>query len=262
MEIDPTKNRYFFIQQPGDARLRNAREGRGYFWRGIAGAMMILGLLFAFAGCSSGTPQGSTSAVTPTLAAPTPTPTKQSVPAGTVLYHTDWSQGVAGWKMPGSMAAKASKGKLQVTCGDNATMFANYRPAVADYAIEVPIQIMSVASSGGGTFNLIGQQSPGSDGFVAGTASLEKKFPFHGQIDTYVDPSEHSTTFYNADYSPGTNQVIYRVEVQNGVVSLFVNGARHGQAASTVTNDLTTGPLGLSCGNIVLNIGPLTITAL
>lgn len=261
MEIHPRKSRYFLGRQSGDARPRDRRRGRGYSWRSIVVTLAMLGLLFACAGCSSGAPQGSTGTVTPTPVPTTPTPTVQSVPAGTVLYHTDWSQGVSGWKVPGSMATKASRGRLQVTCGANATMFANYRPAVANYAIEVSIQIVNVPGNGG-TFNLVGQQSPGGDGFVAGTASLEKKFPFHGQIDTYVDPSEHSTTFYDADYSPGTNRVTYRVEVQNGVVSLFVNGARHGQAASTVTNNLTTGPLGISCGGIVLNLGPLTITAL
>jgi hypothetical protein len=261
MEIYPTKSRYFFVQQRDDTRPRDTREGRGYFWRNIVGAMAILGLLFAFAGCSSGAPQGSTGTATPTPVPQTPTPTVQSVPVDTVLYHTDWSQGVSGWKVPGQMTTKASKGKLEVTCNDNATMFANYRPTVAKYALEVAIQIVNVPSNGG-TFNLVGQQSPGSDGFVAGTASLEKKFPFHGQIDTYVDPTSHSTTFYDADYSPGTKWVTYRIEVQNGVISLFVNGTRHGQAASTVTNDLTTGPLGLSCGGIVLNLGPLRITAL
>lgn len=257
MEIYPMKRCYFFVRQRGDARLRDRRRGCGYVWRGIAGVMLLLGLLIAFAGCSA----GATGAATPTPVPLTPTPTKQSVPAGAVLYHTDWSQGVSGWKVPGSIATKVSKDKLQVTCSDNATMFTDYRPAVANYAIEVPIQIVNVPGNGG-TFNLVGQQRPGSDGFVAGTASLEKKFPFHGQIDTYVDPSSHSTTFYDADYSPGTQWVTYGVEVQNGVVTLLVNGTRHGQAASTVTNDLTTGPLGISCGGIVLNLGPLTITAL
>lgn len=260
MERCSTRSKSLFIQQKGDACTQD-RRGFGYLWRSICSAIAILGLLFAFAGCSSGTTQGSTGAVTPTLAPPTPTPTKQAVPSGTVLYHTDWSQGVSDWKVPGQIATKTSKGKLQVTCSDYAIMFANYRPIVANYALEVPIQIVNVPSNGG-TFNLVGQQSPGKDGFVAGTASLEKKFPFHGQIDAYVDPNSHSTTFYTADYSPGTNWVTYRIEVQNGVLSLYVNGTRHGQAASTATNDLTTGPLGISCGGIVLNIGPLTITAL
>lgn len=244
----------------------NFCQGRsGYWsrtrtWRDLSNLLVLLCALLVLASCSSGNPARQTGAASPTPVPPTATATP-AVPSGTVLYHTDWSQGLADWSVPGAMNAHASKGQLRLTCDKLATMFLAYRPTVANFALEVPMQIVN-SPAGAGTFSLIGQQSSDKDGYLGGAASLEKKFPFHGQFDAFVQPTGDSSLFYTADFSPGTNWYTYRIEIQQGVFSFYVNGIRHGQATSTRTNDLSTGPLGISCGYLTLNIGALTITAL
>lgn len=260
MKKGRARDRYFFGQQKYIAREQTPRQSSANIGKRANGILATVCLLLILAGCSSGTT--STQTGTPTLALPTPTSTPTpAVPSGTVLYHTDWSKGLSGWKVPSQIKTQTSKGHLHLACGDNASMIANYQPATANYALEVTVQIVNVPINGG-TFSLRGQKGPGKDGYSGGLASLEKKFPFHGQFTTFVDPPESSTAYYTADDSPGASVVTYRVEIQNGVFSFFVNGVRHGQAASIKTDDLSHGPLSLNCGDIVLNVGPLTITAL
>lgn len=239
---------------------RLERRGRTRAWKDLSSLLIILCSLLVLAGCSSDNPSAQKRAASPTPVLPTATATS-AVPSGTVLYHTNWSQGLADWSVPGAMSAHASKGQLRLTCGKLATMFLAYRPVVADFALEVPIQIVD-SPTGAGTFSLIGQQSSDKDGYLGGAASLEKKFPFHGQFDAFVQPIGDSSIVYTADFSPGTNWYTYRIEIQHGTFTFYVNGIRHGQAISTRTDDLSNGPLGISCGYLALNIGALTITAL
>lgn len=257
--MDTFRGRRFFALQGCNRRKQGPRWGATHARKGWPGMLVMLALLLTLAACSSGTPAHQASAPTP-ISTPTLTPT-QAVPGGTVLYHTDWSQGLAGWSVPGAMTAQASKGQLHLICGEQASMSLGYRPAVANYALEVPVQIVSIPHNGG-TFALVDQRGPGKDGYVGGAADLAQKFPFHGQFTTYLEPLDDSSAYYTADFSPGTSWLTYRIEVQNGEFSFFLNGVRHGEATSNQNVPLADGPLGMNCAGAVLNLGPLTMTAL
>lgn len=227
--------------------------------KGVVSTLVMLVILLILVACAPGTPAPRTriSATTPT---PTLTPTP-AVPGGTVLYHTDWSDGVTGWSVPKSISAQASKGQLHLTCHEQNTMILNYRPRVTNYALEISLQIVSILHNGG-TFALVDQQSTGKDGYVGGAASLEQRYPFHGQFNTFLEPFDDSSSYFVADFSPGTMWITYRVEVRDGTLSVYVNGLRHGQVWSNHDNALASGPLGLNCGNAVLNASAVTLTAL
>jgi hypothetical protein len=220
-------------------------------------------LLLALAGCSSGaSPTSGGGATTVPSPQPSVQPTTRTVPTGTVLYRTDWENGLSGWTKQSDLQWQARKGQLHLVCGKNQEIFTQYRPTVTNYAVEVSFQVISVPRSGG-NFGFVGQQVSGKAGFAANVSSLEHLNPFHGQIQAYINPPENaSEQSIPADFFPGTQTITYRIEVQGNVLSFFMNGVRHAQVESTETSVLTNGPLGLNCGDTVLNIGTLTITAL
>jgi hypothetical protein len=178
-----------------------------------------------------------------------------------VLYHTDWSQGLAGWNTPAHVDAQSSKGNLHLNCTSYTTFTLNYRPAVDNYTLEFSLQVLSTTSNGG-TFVVSGAPGPGRDGYTVGAASLESQFPYHGQLEAYITPQAGANSFYTADFSPGTQWLSYRVDVQENTATLSLNGAHHGQILSDNTSTLSNGPLTFSCGDIVMNLGVLSILAL
>ena len=222
--------------------------------------VLAICLLLLLASCSDRQAASSVSVTTPT-AVPSPTATQPAVPAGTILYHTDWSQGLSGWNTPAGISAQGSKGLLHLTCKSFAILTLQYQPTVANYAIEVPIQIVSTQSNAG-TFTFNTQQSAGKDGYTVGAAVLETLPPFHGEVEANINPISNGSPAYAADFSPDNQWITYRVDIQDNTATLSINGARHGQVLSNQTDNLSNGPLTFNCADIVLNVKPLTITAL
>jgi hypothetical protein len=237
-------------------------HGRGQRFYTWVSSVLTIGALLLLAGCSASTPALSTGMATPTRVLATSTPTRPTVPAGTVLYSTDWSHGVANWTVQSGLTASAHKGNMHLDCSGSGSFLANYRSVTANYAVEVPIQVVSV-SGNAGSFGLLAQQESGKDGYMANVAAMEKVDPFHGQIQAYIEPPAVASEFSSvADYFPGTKWLTYRVEIRGNQVSFLVNSLLHDQVTSTQTANLSNGPLGIMCGYDVLNLGPLKITAL
>jgi hypothetical protein len=220
-------------------------------------------MLLVLAGCG---PLLTIATPTPTSTARattsiTSTPTAPAISAGTVLYHTDWSQGLAGWSVPAHINAQSSQGRLRLTCTSYTTLTLNYRPTISNYTLEFAIQVLGTTSDGG-TFVVSGASNAKQDGYTVGAASLESRLPYHGQIEAYITPQAGANTFYTADFSPGTQWLSYRIDIQENTATLSINGVHHGQVLSDSTSTLSQGPLTLSCGDITMNVGALSILAL
>jgi hypothetical protein len=97
-------------------------------------------LLLLFAACSTGNagPQATGSPA----ARVSPTPTVPVVPAGTVLFKADWSQGLSAWGNPRGW--KIVNGMAQSDSGTENTLTVPYILAVRNYVIECRFQVVKV----------------------------------------------------------------------------------------------------------------------
>jgi Domain of Unknown Function (DUF1080) len=224
-------------------------------------------LVFLLVACSS--PSGNTQSQTstPTTALPTPTPSPtQSVPSGTVLYQSDWSQGLASWG--GSAGWTIVNGMPQSDLRANNALTVPYTPVVSNYAIEFRIQIVSVPTNGG-FFILKASKTPVKNGYVAGILNLLSSAPHsefaNPQIQIYLDPpdiSQEETTARPSDYEPGDIWHTYRVEVNGPQARFLADGFGKGTVTSSQTSELSNGPLQLISSGAVVRLSNVTITAL
>jgi hypothetical protein len=228
------------------------------------GSILALGcLIFLLTACSlSGAPaQTSASPTVPPTPTATPTP---SVPAGTLLYQSDWSKGLAGWG--GSAGWTIVQEAAQSDTSNNNALTVPYQMTVHNYALEYRFQIVSVPQNGG-SFFLKGVRTQGKDGYDAGILNLLKpggnaEFA-NPQIQVYLDPMDDmGGRMQLADYEPGTTWHTFRVEVQGPQVKFFTDDLSKGNAYSTKTDWLSNGPLELVSSGAVVRVSSVKITAL
>jgi hypothetical protein len=230
----------------------------------------MLLLLLLLAACSSGTaptqPQTKTTkAAGNTHSGPTPTPTPAIAP-GTVLYQANWSHGLDGWK--GSPGWSVVDGELQADTSDTTSIYTPYMPSVANYTVEARVRVVSLKQKNGGYYSIFASQVPGKDGFQAGVSDLKGPGPrpngSNAQLQIYIEPfgAMAPGSFHPSDNDPGTQWHTYAVAVQGNEATLYVDGIAVTTATSTETDTLSNGPLGISCGSVVLLVSSFKITAL
>jgi hypothetical protein len=185
---------------------------------------------------------------------------------GTVLYQADWSHGLAGWKSPGGWSVV--QGELQADFNDTTSIAAPYKLTVTNYAVEARIQVVRLLHPNGGFYSIFANQVPGKDGYQAGVSDLMGPGPrpngSNPQLQIYIEPigAMAQGSFQPSDNDPGTRWHTYRVEVQGNAATLFVDGVAITTVSSTQTNTLSNGPIGISCGTVVLRVSSFRITAL
>lgn len=216
---------------------------------------MLIFSLVALAACSN----GASTAPAPTKTHPTPT--RPAIAPGTVLYQANWNKGLAGWTGTGGW--QAAQGQLQGDSTQEISITAPYKPATANYAIEARIQVVRLLHASGGSLSVFARQGRGTTGFQAGVSRLLKPGPrpfgLNPQIQIFLEPSARDN-FYTNDYDPQTQWHTYRVEVQGRSATLVVDGI--GLTTVNSTQTLSTGPLGISCGAVVLRVSNFRVIAL
>ena len=231
------------------------------FWRGkVPGVSSIVFLILALAACSTGNAAPKASATPTAPVQPTPT----MLPSGTLLYQSDWSHGLDGWQ--GSAGWKVTHGMLQSNLSSGNVITVPYMPAVADYAIEVRFQIVSVPQNGG-NFVIIADKVPGKDGYTAGIMGLLAPGPrsqfANPQVEVYLNPVDDMETGPQvSDYEPGAMQHTYRIEVQGPEVQFFIDDLKRSSATSSQTDFLSDGPIRLRVDLAIVRVFSVRMTAL
>lgn len=222
-------------------------------------ALMMLALIVA--SCSTNAVHKAVTGATPSAATPTPTP---SFPSGTVLYQSDWSQGLAAWGHP--LGWKIVNGLAQSDLRDNNALTVPYLSAVPNYAIEVQFQIVSIPTNGG-YFVVTAKQLPGKDGYNAGILNLLDSAP-HNQFDNpqvqvYLEPEDDmSASLVTSDYRTNNRWNTFRIEVQGSDVRLLINGVGKSSATSIQDDVLSNGPFQVVSSGAVVNVSSVKIMAL
>jgi hypothetical protein len=193
--------------------------------------------------------------------------TATSLPAGTVLFQANWAQGLSQWQASGGWQIIGGQLGIENDSGDPATLIIPYQPTVANYAIEIRLQIVRLPHEGG-DWDIFAQKQPGKDGYQADVFSLmgTEKRPFgeHPSAMVSIDPYSDASpgTGIPIDYEPGFKWHTYRVEVRDNAARFLDNGSQIGYANSVNTDMLSNGSLGLSCTVVVLRVSSLRILSL
>lgn len=253
---------FFLLARAGDGETHTSRQlmrGEKDFMRHIGSRLVLVSLLFLLAACASGNVQTSNPSPTP-KAIVTPTATA-SVPAGTLLYQSDWSKGLKEWE---ATHWSIQQGVAQSDLSTNNALTVPYTPSVSNYAVEFRFQIVSVPKNGGHFF-LRAQKSTGKDGYVAGILNLLSPAPHSGfsnpEIQIMLDPSEDmDQPAQPSDYRPGTIWHTFSVEVRGAEVDFITDGLHKGYAISTKTSVLSNGPLQLVASGAVVRVSGIRIT--
>ncbi len=231
------------------------------FWRRRApAALLVVYLIISLIACSTGNASPKNLGSPSTPAHPTPT----TLPKGTLLYQSDWSHGLGGWR--GSAGWKLTRGMLQSDLSNNNFITSPYTPTVPNYAIEVRFQIVSVPHNGG-SFVIIADKAPGKDGYTAGILNLLGPGPHsefaNPQVQVYLDPmGDMASPMQVSDYEPGSGWHTYRVEVQGPEVDFFIDGLKRSSAYSMQTNLLSDGPIQLETEQAIVRVLSVRMTAL
>jgi hypothetical protein len=225
-------------------------------WR----APLVVAFLMSLAACSA----TSASPAAPTRPATQTRPTAIILPAGTLLFHSDWSHGFAG--RDGAAGWRIVHGALQSDVRNNNVLKLPYMPVVPNYALEVRFQIASVAQNGG-YFIVTAGRTRSKDGYTAGILNLLGSAPrsefANPQVQVNIDPlSAMDSNVVVSDYEPGTLWHTYRIEVRGSQVAFFIDDLRKSFATSNDTNLLSDGPLRLISAGAVVRISTVRITAL
>ncbi|HCI79276.1 MAG TPA: hypothetical protein DHW02_06275 [Ktedonobacter sp.] len=232
--------------------------------------IFLLGCLLVLLTACSASPTSPSSNATrtssPTGNQPISSPTSTVAP-GTVLYQADWSHGLDGWK--GSSGWSAVQGNLQgVISANGSSITAPYIPHGTNYTIEATIQVVRLFNKNGGYYSIFASPLPGKDGFQAGVSDLKGPGPrpngSNAQLQIFIDPMAHMApgAFQPSDNDPKTLWHTYRIDVQGNEAVLSVDGNEVHSASSIQTDTLSNGPLGISCGMVVLRVSSFRILAL
>lgn len=225
-------------------------------------SLMLLSLLVAvlasLAAC------GSTLVATPT-ATPIPTTTFPTVPAGAVLFQSDWSKGLADWQPSDGWTVR--DGMLEMDGQDNRTLTIPYQPVVRDYAVIYSVQVVNEPEDGG-YFRLIVAPTGVAAGFLVEVEGLHTDIVHrtgdHPHARVVFDPysAQDPASGRPLDYEPHNIMVTYRVEVRENTVLFATDKATLTGAFGKEVKPLSHGPLTITCGLASLRFGQLQIIAL
>jgi hypothetical protein len=232
--------------------------------RGLAGSagrmtgFLLVATSLLVAACGS----GPTAKVT----TPPPLPTITPTPPPQVLFQSDWSQGLAGWNA--SPGWSVVNGAL-VTSTDafkTLTLTIPYQPAVADYEIEVDMQLVNVPRDGG-FFLVHALPKPDASGFFAGVTTLRKPGVRpngdHPTNRVYIDPlgaeDPRSQAEGQRDYEPGPDVRHYLFIVQGPAAQQWVDGQFWTAAQTIETEHLSNNPIRIECTGAVFRITSIRI---
>ena len=227
---------------------------------------LICFLLILLSSCSTGP--------SPTSVQPHPTvspiqhlsPTPTQPPSGIVLYQANWSHGLAGWQNVHGL--KDVQGQLVNDTGGLVTFTLPYTPTVANYALEIRLQIVRLLHRDGGYFSLSAPQLPGKDGYATGVSALEGAEPrpngAHPSAQISLDPAFHANEGSGRpiDYEPHFVWHTYRIEVQENEVSLLSDGSPLVDVSSDQTDTLSNGPITFESDQVFLHISSLRVLTL
>jgi len=226
----------------------------------------LLSILMALALLTGTGCAGAHTGAGTTASAPAPT----AIPAGTMLFRSDWTHGVpSDWHLTRGWTLAHSE--LQSSTADNLSLALPYQPPVPNYAVEFRVLVLSVPAAGG-YFALTADPANGKDGYRAAVDDLLPQsthvFALHPQINvtiTPADPPEGAT-------GQVTNQVLdfehdwiwrtYRVEVLGNHATLWVDQHRMSYSWSANTQNLSTGPMRFECGLVALRVADFRVIAL
>jgi hypothetical protein len=228
--------------------------------------LLVSFLLFSLGACSASTSSTTVPPKTPVSTVRQLSPTPTPLPAGTVLFHADWSHGLAGWT--GAQGWKVVQGQLVSDSSGSATFTIPYRLSVTNYAVEIRIQIVRSVPPYGGYYAIVAPKLPGKDGYQAGVLDLKppgpRPFGDHPLSQVYLDPygDTEQGSGIPQDYEPGSGWHTYRVEVQGNEASLLDNGTQIGSTSSQQTDVLSNGPIEFNCSLVILRVSDVRILTL
>jgi hypothetical protein len=137
--------------------------------------LTLTGLIFVLVACASG---GAQTRKAPTASPPAPTPT-HSIPAGTLLFQSDWSKDLNSWGNPTGWTVV--QGAVQSDNTSNDALTIPYTPSLPNYALEVRFQVISVPANGG-EFLIQALPAKNRDGYEASILNLLGSAP-HSERD-------------------------------------------------------------------------------
>ena len=243
-------------------------KGKNYFsghvlmflQRKIPAVFSIVFLILALAACSTGNAAPKVSA-TPTMPVQ-PTPT--TLPSGTLLFQSDWSHGLDGWQASGGW--KVTHGMLQSNSNSGNVITLPYTPPMADYALEVSFQIVSIPTSGGNVV-VTADKTPGKDGYTAGILNLlapGPRSPFaNPEVQVFINPIDAMEgSSQVSDYEPGSIQHTYRIEVQGPLLQFFIDVVMKSSATSSQTDSLSNSPIHLRVDKAIVRVFSVRMSVL
>jgi hypothetical protein len=235
---------------------------------GVRRLSHILPLILVIASLASLAACGSSAASIPTAtSAPTrPTgPTATAVPAGTVLFTSDWSKGLDGWQA--SDGWTVHNGVLEMDGQDNRTLTIPYQPATRNYDVAFQVQVVNEPEDGG-YFRLHALPTSTASGYDARVFQLLTSIPHasgaHPTAVVTLDPidSQDPRTQHPVDYEPHNSMWTYHVQVRDNAVQFTRDTAALSAAVAVKEGPLSQGPLRIECGLASLRFGQIQITAL
>lgn len=230
----------------------------------VSFSLLLVCVLSLFGACSSSPSTPAAQKVTPV-----PTPTQvvhKGPPQGTVLYKADWSRGINGWQ--GASGWTVQHGELYSKGGGEDVLTVPYVSSAPDYAVEIHVQVTRFITKNRGSFSFFTRHSGHVDGYIAGVSDLLAPGPrpngLNPQLQAFIDP--HSDAEQNGefpfDYDPKLEAHVYRLEVRGSSLDFFADGVNAYQVSSSVSPNLSSGPLYIQSYGIILRVTSLVITAL
>lgn len=238
---------------------RSAR--RGLVVANILGAMFSLLLgVSVLAACAPSQP---------TIKAPTATVTATAQPthAPRLVYQADWSHGLSDWMATPGWTV--SGGALVSDMGADRQITSPFRPTTPDYAVEVRVQVVSVAPKSGAEYELSADATDGADGYSALIDHVMVQSCMSGchpheaiYIDPMIDQDVGTGTVQIHDFDPGVRWRTYRVEVRGPLATLLIDGRVASHATTTRTQQLSAGAIHFYCTGVALRLSDFKIYAL
>ncbi len=197
----------------------------------------------------------------------TPTATAQPTPAPRLVYQADWSHGLAGWMATPGWTA--SGGVLISDTGSDRQITSPFRPTTPDYAVELRLQLISVAQDAGAQYELSADATTSADGYFALFDHVMLQSCMSGchpheaiYIDPMVDQDVGTGTVQIHDFDPGVRWRTYRVEVRGSLATLLIDGRVASHARTSRTAQLSTGAIHFYCTGVALRLSDFKVYAL
>jgi hypothetical protein len=200
------------------------------------------------------------------IATPTTTPASWTTSTpGTVLFHSDWSKGLADWRPSDGWTVR--DGMLEIDGADNRTLTIPYQPTVRDYAVIFSVQVVDEPKDGG-YFRLVAPSTPAAAGFHAEVQGLHTDIVHatgdHPHAWVFLDPldAQDPHSVHTTDFEPQHRVWAYHVEVRDNAIRFSTDNGALGAALMAREGALSHGPLMIKCGLAFLRFGQIQIIAL